>query len=327
VYFFFVPHTSHHHHTLPGTEEVFLLACEACLAMNIHYSERSQNHFMIALMAAKVKATNALPVHAKPDCPTSNWFSSLSSFFSLLSSFFFLLSSFFSLLSSFFFLLHSSLFSLLSVTHTLSLPLSSSLFSLSHTRSSSKENQHFGEALTWILNKQSAPYTNGPLLKQSLNALQDLFSDDSSSAYFYTNDLKVLVDIFVREITNLGTCALLERQECCISLTNILSHILFFVFNDSLPPPPITHYPSPTTHHSSRSPDTKDVMRTDYLMTLSLLLNRSSWVEHGRYRREDIAACLESILDVGGDGVDGYEETALETVEIVLDECAAILEA
>jgi hypothetical protein len=68
-------------------------------------------------------------------------------------------------------------------------------------------------------------------------------------------------------------------------------------------------------------------MRTDYLMTLSLLLNRSSWVEHGRYRREDIAACLESILDVGGDGVDGYEETALETVEIVLDECAAILEA
>jgi hypothetical protein len=243
---------------------------------------------------------------------------------SLLSSLFSLLSSLFSV--SFFFLL-SSFVSLLSVTHTLSLPLSSSLFSLSHTRSSSKENQHFGEALTWILNKQSAPYTNGPLLKQSLNALQDLFSDDSSSAYFYTNDLKVLVDIFVREITNLGTCALLERQECCISLTNILSHILFFVFNDSLPPPPITHYPSPTTHHSSRSPDTKDVMRTDYLMTLSLLLNRSSWVEHGRYRREDIAACLESILDVGGDGVDGYEETALETVEIVLDECAAILEA
>jgi hypothetical protein len=175
----------------------------------------------------------------------------LSSLFSLLSSFFSLLSSLFSLLSSFFFLLHSSLFSLLSVTHTLSLPLSSSLFSLSHTRSSSKENQHFGEALTWILNKQSAPYTNGPLLKQSLNALQDLFSDDSSSAYFYTNDLKVLVDIFVREITNLGTCALLERQECCISLTNILSHILFFVFNDSLPPSPspITHHPPPIIHH------------------------------------------------------------------------------
>ena len=59
------------------------------------------------------------------------------------------------------------------------------------------------------------------------------------------------------------------------------------------------------THHPPRSLDTKDVMRTDYLMTLSLLLNRSSWVEHGRYRRGDIAACLESILDVGGDGVDG----------------------
>ena len=87
---------------------------------------------------------------------------------------------------------------------------------------------------------------------------------------------KVLIDIFVREITNL---------------------------------------------------DTKDVMRTDYLQTLSLLLNRSSWVaKGGRYRRSDISQCLESILDVGGDGIDGYEEKALETVEIVLNECAAILE-
>ena len=105
-----------------------------------------------------------------------------------------------------------------------------------------EENQHFGEALTWILNKQSAPYSNGPLLKQSLKSLQDLFSgqfffffsfgmwnveifflyfflfssadlslypfsptDESSSGYFYTNDLKVLVDIFIREITNLDT--------------------------------------------------------------------------------------------------------------------------
>ena len=87
---------------------------------------------------------------------------------------------------------------------------------------------------------------------------------------------KVLIDIFIREITNL---------------------------------------------------DTKDVMRTDYLQTLSLLLNRSSWVaKGGRYRRSDISQCLESILDVGGDGIDGYEEKALETVEIVLNECAAILE-
>ena len=74
-----------------SNEEVFLLACEACLAMNIHYSDRKTNQFMKALMEAE-------------------------------------------------------------------------------------ENQHFGEALTWILNKQSAPYSNGPLLKQSLKSLQDLFS-------------------------------------------------------------------------------------------------------------------------------------------------------
>ena len=101
------------------------------------------------------------------------------------------------------------------------------------------------------------------------------FTDEASSGYFYTNDLKVLVDIFIREITNL---------------------------------------------------DTKDVMRTDYLITLSLLLNRSTWVEHGRYRRVEIIHCLECILDVGGDGVDGYDEAALETVEIVLGECQTILE-
>ena len=35
---------------------------------------------------------------------------------------------------------------------------------------------------------------------------------------------------------------------------------------------------------------------------------------------------LESILDVGGDGEDGYDQTALQTVEVVLGECHAILE-
>ena len=71
---------------------------------------------------------------------------------------------------------------------------------------------------------------------------------------------------------------------------------------------------------------TRTTHTTDYLMTLSLLLNKSTWVEHGRYRRTEIINCLESILDVGGDGVDGYDEAALETVEIVLGECQTILE-
>lgn len=100
-------------------------------------------------------------------------------------------------------------------------------------------------------------------------------SDESSASYFYTNDLKVLIDIFVREIGNL---------------------------------------------------DTKDTMRTDYLKALSLLLNNSTWVASGRYLRKEINKTLESILDVGGDGVDGYDQTVLETVEIVLGECHTILE-
>jgi hypothetical protein len=35
-----------------STEEVFLLACEACLSMNIHYLDRPNNAFMNALMNA-----------------------------------------------------------------------------------------------------------------------------------------------------------------------------------------------------------------------------------------------------------------------------------
>ena len=139
----------------------------------------------------------------------------------------------------------------------------------------SPQNQHFGEALIWILNKQSSPYDKGPLLKQALRSIADLMSDASSSSYFYTNDLKVVIDIFVREIGNL---------------------------------------------------DTKDTMRTDYLLALSLLLNNSAWVAQGRYLRKEISTVLEAILDVGGDGEDGYDQTALETVEIVLGECHAILE-
>ena len=172
-------------------EHVLVKACEACLAMNMHYSDRSTNQFMLSLMAEE-------------------------------------------------------------------------------------ENQHFGEALIFILNEQGkTEEKNGSLLKQSLNALQDLFSDDASSSYFYTNDLKVLVDIFIREITNLNQ---------------------------------------------------KEKLRKDYLESLSLLLNRSTWVEHGRYRRSDIVKCLESILDVGGDGVDGFVEDVVEMVEIVLTDCGNILE-
>jgi hypothetical protein len=100
-------------------------------------------------------------------------------------------------------------------------------------------------------------------------------SDASSASYFYTNDLKVVIDIFVREIGNL---------------------------------------------------DTKDTMRTDYLLALSLLLNNSAWVAQGRYLRKEISKALEAILDVGGDGEDGYDQTALQTVEIVLGECHVILE-
>ena len=65
------------------------------------------------------------------------------------------------------------------------------------------QNRRFGEALMHLLNQQSAPYENGLLLKQILKCIADLLSDSSSRPYFYTNDLVVVVDICIREISNL----------------------------------------------------------------------------------------------------------------------------
>jgi hypothetical protein len=68
-----------------------------------------------------------------------------------------------------------------------------------------EHNQHFGEALLFILNQQSAPYDNGPLLRQALRCIADLFSAAETDHYLYTNDVRAVVDIFVREIVNLDS--------------------------------------------------------------------------------------------------------------------------
>ena len=115
-----------------------MTACEACLAINYHYSSRATNQFMTALVAIE-------------------------------------------------------------------------------------QNQYFGEGLLLILNNQSTPYENGPLLRQTLQCVVDLFAAAETDHYFYSNDVKVIVDIFVREIGNLDTKDSM-RTEYLRALSMLLRH-------------------------------------------------------------------------------------------------------
>ena len=65
------------------------------------------------------------------------------------------------------------------------------------------DNQHFGEAVIHHLNEQHYPYEDESLLTQTLEALKNVFTWSETSKYFYTNDMKVIVDIVVRELVNL----------------------------------------------------------------------------------------------------------------------------
>ena len=137
------------------------------------------------------------------------------------------------------------------------------------------KNEHFGEALIHLLNEQGYPYEDEILLRQCIKCVKDIFASSSTASYFFTNDLKVLFDIAIREIGNL--------------------------------------------------PQT-DTLRVIYIGAIGELIQKSPWVEQGRYRRADIVKVLEDILDTGGDDEDGYNEEALDAVQDVLHDCQDLLE-
>eukprot|EP00946_MAST-07B_sp_MAST-7B-sp1_P000888 g888.t1 len=83
------------------------------------------------------------------------------------------------------------------------------------------KNRRFGEALIFLLNEQSAPCNNSLLPKQILRCIIDLMSDASSSSYFYTNDLNVVIDVCLREIRNLDSVDSL-RVDYLMALSLIL---------------------------------------------------------------------------------------------------------
>lgn len=71
----------------------------------------------------------------------------------------------------------------------------------------------FGEILVFRLNRTSSATLSGCLFHfLTLKLLADVFAQRETASYFYTNDLRVLVDIFLRELANLAEAYELLRQ-------------------------------------------------------------------------------------------------------------------
>jgi len=62
----------------------------------------------------------------------------------------------------------------------------------------------FGEAILHLLNTSSYPYDDPVLLGQLLYMFRSLFSTRATREFFYTNDLKVLVDIILHQLSALS---------------------------------------------------------------------------------------------------------------------------
>ena len=136
---------------------------------------------------------------------------------------------------------------------------------------------HGDGSSTDIVNNQHYPYRNETVLRQALQFLETMFEgegDGNTAAFLYTNDLKVLVDIIIREVQD-------------------------------LPPP--------------------DTVRRGYLKVAHLLIRNSPWMEHGRYRREDLLSALEGVLDAGQKG-ENMDPESCRLVEDIFVDCISILE-
>ncbi len=83
------------------------------------------------------------------------------------------------------------------------------------------KSEYFGEALLHTINAQNSPHGDRGLLRGCLKVCCDLFSDVATSNFFYSNDLKVLVDIIIR-----GLCDLPIQDAIRTSFLEVLELLL-----------------------------------------------------------------------------------------------------
>lgn len=84
---------------------------------------------------------------------------------------------------------------------------------------SNPKSEHWGEALVHELNERGSG--DEGMLTNILKVITDLYADKSTSNFFYTNDLYVMVDIIVRELLNLPPPSAMR-----VPYLKALSHLL-----------------------------------------------------------------------------------------------------
>jgi len=83
------------------------------------------------------------------------------------------------------------------------------------------ESGHFIETLLHRINEAGYPNHDRPELKWALKLLVDIFEDPVASAFFHFNDTKILCDIILRELQNLGL-----RDYVLLEYLALISHLL-----------------------------------------------------------------------------------------------------
>jgi len=84
---------------------------------------------------------------------------------------------------------------------------------------SNPKSEHWGEAIVHELNEGASG--DQEMLSNILKVIADLYADKSTSNFFYTNDLYVMVDIIVRELVNLPPPSAMR-----VPYLKALSHLL-----------------------------------------------------------------------------------------------------
>ena len=139
---------------------------------------------------------------------------------------------------------------------------------------------NFSQGLLHALNEVGYPNNNSPETINILKMCLDLTNLNDMQGYFYINDVKILVDIIIRELTNMSTTEAKKRGE-----------------DESL---------------------RVEEIRGKYMRLATLLLAKSGWCSAGAsYRIQDVCEVLKSIILTYEDNGDEFEgkEVAVVTLE------------
>ena len=136
------------------------------------------------------------------------------------------------------------------------------------------------------MNEVGYPNNNSPETLNILKMCLDLTNLNEMEGYFYINDVKILVDIIIRELTNMSTPE---------DVSNAVDEIDSFRV---------------------------DEIRTMYMRLAALLLAKSGWCAAGAsYRIQDVCDVLKAIIDndenYGDSNDENYrsKDTARATLE------------